>query len=271
MHVNRYLIFFLFFILLISCEGKVEKCDLQGVLEYRKIVKTESNDEQQISIISIPKTALKDYYWSIGHDLLNSKTTSEFGKEAGAVVAMNGSYFDVDNGGSVTYFEEEDRRIFGSRKKGQPWYINEAILNGAIVIKKDGNISIKKNRKEKFFIKSKNEQFVLVAGPILVENGKRKKLPQTSFVSDRHPRTCLCITKDEVKLVVVDGRRSDADGMPLSTLQELVKKMKCRDAINFDGGGSSTLWSKSCGILNNPSDWNGERKIANALLLIPKK
>jgi exopolysaccharide biosynthesis protein len=51
------------------------------------------------------------------------------------------------------------------------------------------------------------------------------------------------------------------------------------EAINLDGGGSSTLWANTDelnGVLNFPPDndtfdHRGERKVANAILVVPSK
>ena len=44
----------------------------------------------------------------------------------------------------------------------------------------------------------------------------------------------------------------------------------CVDAINLDGGGSTTMWTKDKVIVNFPSDKTGERPVSNALLIINK-
>jgi len=47
-------------------------------------------------------------------------------------------------------------------------------------------------------------------------------------------------------------------------------KLGCVDAINLDGGGSTTMWIHQKGIVNFPSDKTGERPVSNALLIIKK-
>jgi exopolysaccharide biosynthesis protein len=44
--------------------------------------------------------------------------------------------------------------------------------------------------------------------------------------------------------------------------------LKCTDAINLDGGGSTTMWLKNKGIVNHPSDREGERPVSDAFLII---
>ncbi|MBJ2173271.1 phosphodiester glycosidase family protein [Aureibaculum sp. A20] len=44
----------------------------------------------------------------------------------------------------------------------------------------------------------------------------------------------------------------------------------CVDALNLDGGGSITMWMKNRGVVNTPSDKNGERSVSNNLMIIKK-
>ncbi|MEJ2507757.1 MAG: phosphodiester glycosidase family protein, partial [Ignavibacteriaceae bacterium] len=77
--------------------------------------------------------------------------------------------------------------------------------------------------------------------------------------------------KDSVLFIVIDGRKKDAEGMSLSEAQEYLQKIGCVDAINLDGGGSSTMWIKDKGVVNFPSDSTGERPVSNALLIVNEK
>ncbi len=107
--------------------------------------------------------------------------------------------------------------------------------------------------------------FVLDHGRI-VDHGKRQR-------SIRHPRTAIGRDQDGgLLLVTVDGRTKEARGMSYEELGELFLALGCRDAVNLDGGGSSTLWVASQGVCNHPCDnkkfdHDGERAVANALLL----
>ncbi|MEO7044201.1 MAG: phosphodiester glycosidase family protein, partial [Ferruginibacter sp.] len=57
---------------------------------------------------------------------------------------------------------------------------------------------------------------------------------------------------------------------------KLFKALKCVSAINFDGGGSTTMWvngEPDNGIISHPTDNKkydhlGERKVANAILIM---
>lgn len=67
-----------------------------------------------------------------------------------------------------------------------------------------------------------------------------------------------------------------AGGMNLIELRHFLQQLGCTDALNLDGGGSSTLWAKgfnASGVANYPCDnhkfdHEGERKVANALVVV---
>jgi len=58
--------------------------------------------------------------------------------------------------------------------------------------------------------------------------------------------------------------------MNLMETQKYLLDLGCYDAINLDGGGSTTMWIKDKGIVNFPSDKEGERLVSNAILLLKK-
>lgn len=97
-----------------------------------------------------------------------------------------------------------------------------------------------------------------------------------SFAPVRHPRTAVGLAHGgrDLILVVVDGRQKPySDGMTLRELAELFRSLGATEALNLDGGGSSTFVladaSASGGVrvLNRPSD-KVERAVANALAVV---
>ena len=111
------------------------------------------------------------------------------------------------------------------------------------------------------------------AGPTLVKEGKVFITTKTEeFGSDvaggRAPRTALGITaKGHILLVVIDGRQEHSIGLSLFELAEFMLKLGAVDAINLDGGGSSTMLVNGR-IVNKPSDKH-ERKVGDAIIVIP--
>jgi hypothetical protein len=107
-------------------------------------------------------------------------------------------------------------------------------------------------------------------------SGVVQPIPNDAFCNTRHPRTAVGKRADGTALlVVVDGRNAESAGMSIPELQKTMRWLGCADAINLDGGGSSTMYVKDepCnGVVNYPSDnkrWDheGEREVANAILL----
>ncbi len=97
------------------------------------------------------------------------------------------------------------------------------------------------------------------------------------FVHDLHPRTAVGILPNGNWLfVVVDGNQPDVSvGMTLPELAELMSSLGCVDALNLDGGGSSTMMlngevvNSSCGYDKKDKD-STLRKVSDAFLIIPK-
>jgi hypothetical protein len=106
------------------------------------------------------------------------------------------------------------------------------------------------------------------AGRILIQEGKTPDLGPAD--QPRHPRSILGWNPQYLYLIVVDGRQPNLSiGMSYPEMSALAKQYKCADAVELDGGGSSTLWATGK-IWNSPSDGK-PRAIANGLILFPSK
>src|SRR6185437_4150143 len=93
---------------------------------------------------------------------------------------------------------------------------------------------------------------------------------------ERNPRTAAGIARDGRRLIlaVVDGREYQDAGMTLRETADLMRGLGARDAINLDGGGSTTMVfadpdsSGKLRIANHPSDKEGERAVGDALAIV---
>ncbi|MBP3300389.1 MAG: phosphodiester glycosidase family protein [Clostridia bacterium] len=102
--------------------------------------------------------------------------------------------------------------------------------------------------------------------------------PSERFCSDRHPRTAVGITAEkDVIVFIVDGRLPEhSNGMTLYDVAVQLKALGAVNAINLDGGGSSTFLVKEGDgfeIRNFPVDARtpgvvGIREIFNTLLIL---
>ena len=72
-------------------------------------------------------------------------------------------------------------------------------------------------------------------------------------------------------LVTVDGRQPEVSvGMSLVELRSLARRLGLVNALNLDGGGSTTMWVQGQ-VVNKPSDATGPRKVSDALLVYGAK
>lgn len=86
----------------------------------------------------------------------------------------------------------------------------------------------------------------------------------------RNPRTAIAFNDDYIFFVVVDGRSGISVGMNMAELGDFcLNILGATDAINQDGGGSSTLWINGQ-VVNVPSDGT-ERPVANGVFMAAVK
>lgn len=94
------------------------------------------------------------------------------------------------------------------------------------------------------------------------------------------PRTAVGVSRDgdKVYLLVVDGRRSGYSvGASYEVLAQIFKAYGVFNAINLDGGGSSTFLIKNAGASkgfetrNRPTDTTGDRAVPNGIAVVRKK
>jgi exopolysaccharide biosynthesis protein len=112
---------------------------------------------------------------------------------------------------------------------------------------------------------------IVGGGQIIVRNGHAVAFTGT-FATNRHPRTAAGIDASGTRLtlLVVDGRQPELSiGMTLAELSDEMIRGGCAEAINLDGGGSTTLVHRDpkngkLEVLNSPSD-SKERSVADVL------
>jgi exopolysaccharide biosynthesis protein len=116
-----------------------------------------------------------------------------------------------------------------------------------------------------------------VAGvPQLIKDGKiditwEREKASRSFVETRHPRTAVAKLKGgKFLMLTADGRSEQSAGLDLYDLAEYMLELGAVDAMNLDGGGSTTMFLDGK-VVNNPSDRDGERKVGDAILVTLRK
>ncbi len=231
---------------------------------------------QYISIIEIDTKAAATGRWALANDPGKITQTSKFAADSSALVAMNGTFYNM----SVPY-----NSVSFFRKYGELCYEFTENMgqrdNGALAIGEDGQIYLVAAPVDtigmvldKEWAINIEEPHVMGSGPLLMMDGKNAYLDESSFNTKRHPRSALATNSKKVFLITVDGRAPGvADGMSLPELTKIMHYAGAVNALNLDGGGSTTLYVKGIGIVNHPSDNKqfdneGERYVVNSLLFI---
>lgn len=107
----------------------------------------------------------------------------------------------------------------------------------------------------------------LGAGPTLLTGGvANPSLLRPGADARRNPRTAVGFNDRYCFLVVVDGRGLRSAGMNYAELTRLLTQLGCTEAINLDGGTSTTLWVNG-DVVNSPSGWLTPA-VADALVIL---
>ena len=265
---------------------------------YWKSTRIENNElfnaNQEINVIEVAPGSKKVQLHIVHSDSLEK--TSQLGQHAHALAAINGSFFKMrgpdpdyrpdlkgvpklersklDHNRSEVYLREHDSLIAPNMVGKKP--VRQRHNQGSIAINGSDFFIVagdSLNLQSENSIKASD---VLSTGPLMIMNGVELPIPNDKFCNDRHPRTAMGEKADgTVVLMVVDGRAKEAAGFSIPELQKLMKWLGCHDAINLDGGGSTTMYVKGQpdeGVVNYPSDnkkWDhaGEREVANAIVI----
>ncbi len=117
---------------------------------------------------------------------------------------------------------------------------------------------------------------ILGGGPLLLQEGKnvldgKRERFQADVLVGTAPRTLLGRRGDgTLLLVTVDGRQTEAKGMTLEEATNFMQSLGAVDALNLDGGGSTTFYLG--GKVRNRPSGGQERALPNGLaVLLPKE
>lgn len=107
-------------------------------------------------------------------------------------------------------------------------------------------------------------------GPTLISRGRSAIRANAegfndAFSEKRHPRTAVGLTANgDLWFVTIDGRQKISDGATLAETAQVLRGLGCTEAINLDGGGSTTL--NVLGLTLNRVSEGQERAVANGVV-----
>lgn len=220
---------------------------------------------QSINLIEISRSS--KLRLAVAHDN-RMRRTSDMAQGHNAAVAINGTFYNMREGNSTCFYKVDKELIDSTTAYEAAIRVNGAVhLLGRKVCILDWTRDIERKYKG-------SKGTVLAAGPIMLEDGYKADWSECDegFIETKHPRSAIYTTRDgKVVLLTVDGRSSgNAAGMSIPELMHLIRVLGGYDALNLDGGGSTTLWIEGAGVVNYPCDnkkfdHEGERRVSNCI------
>lgn len=199
-----------------------------------------------------------------------SDSTSALAQKANALAAINGSYFNVKALTPTTFVKDAGER------KGVTEDSELYRVDGMFVSNGNGLRILRCKTQNSYDKYACGYAEALGAGPILLADGREIVANWPSkdkFYAVRHPRTVIG-TDDNgyVYLMVIDGRFPEGIGTTISETAQISRMVGMTEALNLDGGGSSTLWLEGKGVLSHPYDNKkydgfGQRIVPNIVIV----
>ena len=195
---------------------------------------------------------------------VEGETTSQIAENNDAIAAINGGGF-VDqsssaewtgNGGLPTGIIMSDGKVIYDDLGGKQTNSLGITKDGVMIV---GNYSIDE-------LKEQGVQEAVSFYPALIINGRMTQISGDGGFGIA-PKTAIGQRKDgAIILLVIDGRDIGSLGATVKEVQEIMYKLDCYNAMNLDGGKSTTMYYDG-EIINKPSNSMGERTIATAIIV----
>lgn len=230
----------------------------------------------------------------------NRETVSSFARDLGARVVVNGGYFMMNRtpDAPVGLVVSEGKMISHATNSVIRDSIHYETARAAIGFSNEDNIDISwvTTRGDTLYswaapplhqpgkaadplhysdAKIWKVRDAMSAGPALIMNGETRITSDEEVffgtsIPETHPRTAIGYTKKgALILMVVDGRQQESRGVTLDELAILMYELGAVEAINLDGGGSSTLVVDNT-LVNRPTGGITEREVVSVIATFAK-
>ncbi len=195
-------------------------------------------------------------------DKYGNPESDKYIKNYQVVAAVNADGYNMTNGepGGLLVMD------------GKEWHGINA--SGFFGITKEGEAVIGTTKEYDTIYKEKLRDAVGAFGVTLVKDGKIAVSHTPTYYEDRASRTAVGITKTgKVVLMVLDGRQEPVScGGSMQEIAQIMLEAGCYNAVNLDGGGSTTFVSKPEGktdleLTSSPSDGYA-RSVSTSLMIV---
>lgn len=218
-----------------------------------------------LSFLVTPSGNLDDFDYE-------AQSVSQFLNKHNLQLAINGDFFDPwRDYGIFNYYPHVGE---GSNVRGLSVSHGDITTIGYALPQNYQTLYISRDNHASFSV-PEGEIYNAISGNItILENGQIPQFDASPYLQKRHPRTAIGLTQDgnTLILVVIDGRQPNYSlGATLPEVAQILLDVGAFNAINLDGGGSSTMVIDDNGepkVISSPiqsSVPTRERPIANHL------
>ena len=187
-------------------------------------------------------------------------TTRSFVNSIGAQIGINGDFFNTAPpypfpNTDVTHIAASDGDIYSANAGNDPTF-NVSATNQPRILRGSGPGTTTNTAGVPLYNAIGGNQRILNSGTV--------SAPNDTYTNTLNPHTAIAVSQDRTRvfLMTVDGRQTDySEGMKTTEMAELFLTVGGWDAINIDGGGSTTMVMDDDGdaladarIINSPSD-----------------
>ncbi len=195
------------------------------------------------------------------------RTTSDFARATGAQVAINANYYDIFHGAFTTCgLTMSNGRVWTST------YVDRRLECWASIgFGSRGRAAVFDSHGKTFGPAAEPWMSEVVTGsPTVLRGGE-----VLTYTAPRHalvpnPRTLLGLDarRETLFVMVVNGREGAGRGLTCPEAARILRDFGASDAVNLDGGGSSTLYIRDeGGMVSRPAD-GVERAVGNHLGIV---
>jgi len=186
-----------------------------------------------------------------------------------ALIAINGGFFHADG------------KAVGALKIDGTWISKPAKNRGLVGWGEDNKLIFDRTSStfpdNPWWEKIDN---VVGGAPLLIRDGEKISVKEEktldNFLTNQYARTAICVDKNnKIKLIVINGgdRKTYGlglkSGMSIDEFSDFLLSLGCENALNLDGGYSSTFVKKDLVVNAYALSFLPERAVADALLVIP--
>lgn len=172
------------------------------------------------------------------------ETLTTIAKNSGAIAAINGGGYSWTDSKAAGLVVNEGKLLYAQSSNS---YVSAAFNSKGVLMV--GKLSASE-------LEAKDVKYALSFGPALVVNGKSVTIRGTGG-SGKNPRTALAQRKDGIVLFIVangyDNPSLGRGGVYINELLTILERYKAYNAINMDGGSSTTMVLNN-ELINNPCD-----------------